>query len=86
MNTTKYFRPRSGAARIFSWITAFVLVFSLLAFPARATSAPSGALSAELVFSSEGMDISGKLTHEKSAKQKICFALFMLIDTMRGYD
>ena len=61
MNTTKYFRPRSGAARIFSWITAFVLVFSLLAFPARATSAPSGALSAELVFSSEGMDISGKL-------------------------
>lgn len=61
MNTTKYFRPHSGAARIFSWITAFVLVFSLLAFPARATSAPSGALSAELVFSSEGMDISGKL-------------------------
>ena len=61
MNTTKYFRPHSGAARIFSWITAFVLVFSLLAFPARATSAPSGALSAEPVFSSEGMDISGKL-------------------------
>ena len=61
MNTTKYFRPHSGAARIFSWITAFVLVLSLLAFPARATSAPSGALSAELVFSSEGMDISGKL-------------------------
>lgn len=61
MNTTKFFWPRSGAARVFSWITAFVLVFSLLAFPARATSAPSGALSAELVFSSEGVDISGKI-------------------------
>lgn len=61
MNTTNFFRPRSSAARVFSWITAIVLVFSLLAFPARATSAPSGALSAELVVSSEGMDISGKL-------------------------
>ena len=61
MNTTKYFRPHSGAARIFSWITAFVLVFSLLAFPARAASVPSGALSAELVFASEEMDVSGKI-------------------------
>ena len=61
MNTTASFSTRSGTKRVFSWITAFVLVFSLLAFPARATSAPSDALSAELVFSSEGMDISGKL-------------------------
>ena len=61
MNTTKYFRPHSGAARIFSWITAFVLVLSLLAFPARAASVPSGALSAELVFASEEMDVSGKI-------------------------
>lgn len=61
MNTTASFSTRSGTKRVFTWLTAFVLVFSLLAFPARATSAPSGALSAELVFSSEGMDISGKL-------------------------
>ena len=61
MNTSNYFRPRSGAARVFSWITTFVLVLSLLAFPARAASSQPGALSAELVFASEKMDFSGKL-------------------------
>ena len=61
MNTTASFSTRSGTKRVFSWITAFVLVFSLLAFPARAASVPSGALSAELVFASEEMDVSGKI-------------------------
>lgn len=61
MNTTASFSTRSGTKRVFSWITAFVLVFSLLAVPARAASVPSGALSAELVFASEEMDVSGKI-------------------------
>lgn len=61
MNTINYLRPRGSAVRVFTWLTAFVLVFSLLAFPARAASVPSGALSAELVFASEEMDVSGKI-------------------------
>ena len=61
MRKVKNIQPRGGAVRVFTWLTAFVLVFSLLAFPARATSAPSGALSAELVFASEEMDVSGKI-------------------------
>ena len=51
---------RSGAARVFSWVLAFALIFSLAAAPAA--SADDGTYSAEVVFSADGMDISGKLT------------------------
>ena len=51
---------RSGAARVFSWVLAFALIFSLAAAPAA--SADDGTYSAEVVFSMEGADISGKLT------------------------
>lgn len=61
MKSTASYSTRCGAKRVFSWIMAFVLVFSLLAVPARAASASSDALSAALVFSAEGVDISGKL-------------------------
>ena len=56
------FSRRSGAARVFSWIMAFALVFSLVAVPARTASADPNTVSAELVFSVEGLDMSGKLT------------------------
>lgn len=49
-----------GTARVFSWLMTFALVLSLLALPVQAT-APSGALSAEVVFSSEGTELSGKI-------------------------
>lgn len=49
-----------STARVFSWLMTFALLLSLLALPAQAT-APSGALSAELVFSSEGTELSGKI-------------------------
>lgn len=51
---------RSGAARVFSWVLALALVFSLAAAPAA--FADDGTYSAEIVFSMEGADISGKLT------------------------
>ena len=51
---------RSGAARVFSWVLTFALVFSLVAVPAA--SADDGTYSAEVVLSMEGADISGKLT------------------------
>lgn len=47
------------AARVFSWLLAFALVFSLAAAPGA--SAESDVYSAEIVFSSEGMDLSGKI-------------------------
>ena len=50
---------RSGAARVFSWVLAFALIFSLAAAPAA--SADDGTYSAEIVLSMEGTDISGKL-------------------------
>lgn len=51
---------RSSAARVFSWVLAFALIFSLAAAPAA--SADDGTYSAEVIFSADGMDISGKLT------------------------
>ena len=62
MNTRTNYHGRSGAARVFSWIMAFALVFSLVAVPARTASADPNTVSAELVFSAEGLDMSGKLT------------------------
>lgn len=61
MKSTASYSTRSGAKRVFSWITVFVLVFSLLAVPARAETAQSDALSAALVFSAEGVDLYGKV-------------------------
>lgn len=58
MNTHTNRQPHHCGRRVFSWLIAFALVFSLVAVPA---SAESGTYSAELVFSMEGMDISGKL-------------------------
>lgn len=62
MNTFTHFRKHAGAARVFSWLMAFALVFSLVAVPAGTASADPNTVSAEVVFSVEGMDMSGKLT------------------------
>ena len=52
-------KTRTNAlSRVFAWAVAFALVFSLAAVPA---SAESGALSAELLISSEEMNVSGKV-------------------------
>lgn len=57
MNTRT--NSRSGAARVFSWVLALALIFSLAAAPAA--YADNGTYSAEIVLSAEGVDISGKL-------------------------
>lgn len=62
MNHFTNFRKHSGAARVFSWLMAFALVFSLVAVPAGTASADPNTVSAEVVFSAEGLDMSGKLT------------------------
>lgn len=54
MNTCT--NSRSGAARVFSWVLAIVLVFSLAVVPTSADT-----YSAEVVYSSNGMDVSGKI-------------------------
>lgn len=61
MNICTNSHTRSGAARVFSWVLAFVMVFSLVAVPAATASADTDTYSAELVFSMEGMDFSGKI-------------------------
>lgn len=48
---------QNGGLRVLSWVLAFALVFSL----AAAASADPNTCSAELVFSAEGVDFSGKL-------------------------
>lgn len=48
---------QNGGLRVLSWVLAFALVFSL----AVAASADPNTCSAELVFSAEGVDFSGKL-------------------------
>lgn len=58
MNTRTNCQRRGSAARVFSWVMAVVLVFSLVAVPA---SADPDTYSAELLFSAEGVDISGKI-------------------------
>ena len=60
MNTC--FKKRGTASRLFSWVMALALVLSLVAAPALTASADSDTYSAELIFSAEGMDISGKIT------------------------
>ena len=56
---TRTYRPqRHCSLRVFSWVIAAALVFSLVAVPA---SADPDTFSAELVLSSEEMDISGKI-------------------------
>ena len=57
MNIPTKSHTRSAAARVFSWVLAFALVFSL----ASAASADEGTYSAEVVVSANGADISGKL-------------------------
>lgn len=59
MNNRTNFHNRSSAARVFSWVLALALVFSLVAVPTA--SADDGTYSAEVVFSTNGIDISGKL-------------------------
>lgn len=61
MNNRTNFHTRSGAARVFSWVLALALVLSLAAAPAVTASADAGTYSAEVVFSANGVDISGKL-------------------------
>lgn len=61
MNNRTNFHTRSGAARVFSWVLALALVLSLAAAPAVTASANAGTYSAEVVFSANGVDISGKL-------------------------
>ena len=55
-NPTKS-HTRSNLTRVFSWVLAFALVFSL----AAAASADDGTYSAEVVISVNGNDVSGKL-------------------------
>ena len=62
MNHFTNSRKHAGAARVFSWLMAFALVFSLVAVPAGTASADPNTVSAEVVFSAGGMDMSGKLT------------------------
>lgn len=59
MMRTNFLTSRS-AARVFSWVLAFALVFSLATAPAA--SAESDVYSAEIVLSMDGMDLSGKIT------------------------
>ncbi len=60
MNLRTHSKNRGGL-RVFSWVLALALVFSLVIAPAATASADSDTCSAELVFSSEGVDFSGKL-------------------------
>lgn len=60
MNLRTHSQNRSGL-QVFSWVLALALVFSLVIAPAATASADSDTCSAELVFSSEGVDFSGKL-------------------------
>lgn len=60
MNLRTHSKNR-GILRVFSWVLAFALVFSLVIAPAATASADADTYSAELVFSSEGVDFSGKL-------------------------
>ena len=60
MNTC--FKKRGTASRLFSWVMALALVLSLVAAPALTAFADSDTYSAELIFSAEGMNISGKIT------------------------
>lgn len=51
-------KTHTNFSRVFAWVMAFVMVFSLAAIPA---AADEGTYSAELVLSGEGVDASGKL-------------------------
>ena len=56
---------QNGGLRVLSWVLAFALVFSL----AAAASADPNTCSAELVFSAEGVDFSGKLALDTAQGQ-----------------
>lgn len=70
MNIRTHSQRRSGGLRVFSWVLAFVLVLSLVITPAATASADPDTYSAELVFSSEGVDFSGKLALDTA--QNLC--------------
>lgn len=66
MNIRTNSNLRGSVSRLFSWVLALALVISLVAAPALTASADPNTVSAELVFSAEGLDISGKVALDVS--------------------
>lgn len=60
MNTSTNVHSRRSV-RALSWVLALVMAFCVVAAPAATASAESESFSAELVFTGEGMELSGKL-------------------------